>query len=337
MSEFSQFKQIAPSLAELGLASEQIVVSDPKSALEKLSDLSAFLIRVIFHFEGFEPSGEALSPAAMLNRLNNRGFMPTNLLPFFRTVISTDLAKDGAQAVLEKRFSVCLKLCLRLVNWFVKSYGPFLSQALLQADNEEDILKSIKANPPNDGFRRSARKSAVQRANNFNLSEEETRVIIDDQLKSAGWEADTWALRYSLGTRPEKNVSKAISEWPTQSGPADYALFSGLDFIGVVEAKKMGKDVLSDLLQSKRYSRDAQLDGDGRFLGGPWGEYRVPFLFSTNARPYLEQLKEKSGIWFLDVRSAIHHPRPLRGWYSAQELMDTMAQDIASAHKQLEN
>jgi type I restriction enzyme R subunit len=64
----------------------------------------------------------------------------------------------------------------------------------------------------------------------------------------------------------------------------------------------MGKDVLSDLTQSKRYSRDDLLDGQARFTGGPWGDYRVPFLFSTNARPYLDQLKEKSGIWFLDAR-----------------------------------
>ena len=125
-----------------------------------------------------------------------------------------------------------------------------------------------------------------------------------------------------------EGVNKAIAEWQTETGPADYALFVGLDFIGVVEAKKMGKDVISDLTQSKRYSQGALLDGQARFVGGPWGEYRVPFLFSTNARPYLEQLKEKSGIWFLDARSATNHPRPLQGWYSAEELLGLLQQDI---------
>ncbi|BBO82423.1 hypothetical protein DSCO28_29890 [Desulfosarcina ovata subsp. sediminis] len=132
-----------------------------------------------------------------------------------------------------------------------------------------------------------------------------------------------------------QNANKAIAEWHTESGPADYALFAGLDFIGVVEAKKMGKDVLSDLAQSKRYSRDALLDGQARFTGGPWGDYRVPFLFSTNARPYLDQLKEKSGIWFLDARASTNHPRPLQGWYTAEELLDYFSQDISGAHAKL--
>ena len=140
-----------------------------------------------------------------------------------------------------------------------------------------------------------------------------------------------------MGARPEKNTNKAIAEWHTESGPADYALFAGLDFIGVVEAKKMGKDVLSDLTQSKRYSRDALLDGQARFAEGPWGDYRVPFLFSTNARPYLDQLKEKSGIWFLDARKPTNHPRPLQGWYTAEELVDSMAQDIPGAQAKLKD
>jgi len=70
----------------------------------------------------------------------------------------------------------------------------------------------------------------------------------------------------------------------------------------------------------------------GRPLGG---EYRVPFLFSTNARPYLDPFKEKSGIWFLDVRSPNNHPRPLRGWYSPDELVALFRQDIPVAQRKL--
>ncbi|MBL7177637.1 MAG: type I restriction-modification system endonuclease, partial [Desulfobacteraceae bacterium] len=160
---------------------------------------------------------------------------------------------------------------------------------------------------------------------------------IDSQLQAAGWQADIMALRYSQGARPEKGVNKAIAEWQTETGPADYALFTGLDFIGFVEAKKMGKDVISDLTQSQRYAQGATLDGQARFIGGPWGEYRVPFLFSTNARPYLDQLKEKSGIWFLDVRFPTNHPRPLQGWYSAEELVGLLNQDIPAAQEKLAN
>ncbi len=175
----------------------------------------------------------------------------------------------------------------------------------------------------------------MRRAATITLAEEETRVIIDYQLRSAGWQADTLSLRYSLGVRPEKGANKAIAEWPTEAGPADYALFAGLDLIGVVEAKKMGKDVLADLTQGKRYARNVKLDGETRFIGGPWSDFKVPFLFSTNARPYLEQLKEKSGIWFLDARNPTNHPRPLQGWFSAEELLSLLHQDIPEAQAKL--
>ena len=51
----------------------------------------------------------------------------------------------------------------------------------------------------------------------FEMDEAETRVVIDQQLVDAGWEADTENLRYSKGSRPEPNKNKAIAEWPTKS------------------------------------------------------------------------------------------------------------------------
>ncbi|MBF4260077.1 type I restriction-modification system endonuclease, partial [Vibrio anguillarum] len=65
----------------------------------------------------------------------------------------------------------------------------------------------------------------------FEMDEAETRVIIDQQLVDAGWEADTENLRYSKGARPEPNKNRAIAEWPTKSGPADYALFMGMTLV----------------------------------------------------------------------------------------------------------
>ncbi len=43
-----------------------------------------------------------------------------------------------------------------------------------------------------------------------------------------------------------------------------------------------------------------------------WEKYKAPFLFSTNGRSYLEQLKTKSGIWFLDVRNPGNHSDALK-------------------------
>lgn len=69
---------------------------------------------------------------------------------------------------------------------------------------------------------------AVEAAQELDLDEADTRRIIDRQLRAAGWEADTPTPRWSEGVRPQKGRNLAIAEWPTESGPADYALFIGL-------------------------------------------------------------------------------------------------------------
>lgn len=334
MSAFKDLKTSCPFLVEsLEQVADKIEVN-PSSVLHDLGLWVQNLLRLIWTFEGFkEPTNG--SAQNHLNVLTNRGMLPPMLLPFFQVLGNKDASKALPESAVKLQASFNLKLAGRLAVWFAKAYRPFLPPGLKTETDIPGIIQSILETPPSDASRRSARKSAANRANTIKLTEEETRVIIDHQLRMAGWQADTWALRHALGARPEKTANKAIAEWPTDSGPADYALFSGLTFIGIVEAKKMGKDILSDLIQSKRYSRDARLDGQARFAGNPWGDYKIPFLFAANARPYLEQLKEKSGIWFLDVRLPENHPRPLQGWFSAEELTALFEQDIRSAHAKL--
>ncbi|MFO7855328.1 MAG: hypothetical protein R6V44_08940 [Paracoccaceae bacterium] len=84
------------------------------------------------------------------------------------------------------------------------------------------------------------------------LDEGDTRLLIDERLRNAGWEADTSTLRHALGTRPEKGRNLAIAEWPTAAGPADYALVCGLTLAGMVEAKRKRKDVAAALDQADR-------------------------------------------------------------------------------------
>ncbi|MBI5445864.1 MAG: hypothetical protein HY900_32190 [Deltaproteobacteria bacterium] len=85
-----------------------------------------------------------------------------------------------------------------------------------------------------------------------------------------------------------------MAEWPTETGPVDYALFVGLDLLAVVEAKKRDRGVVSDVGQAKRYATGVLPSAECRFPGGPWGEYRVPFLFSSNGRPYLTGAENRS-------------------------------------------
>jgi type I restriction enzyme, R subunit len=157
---------------------------------------------------------------------------------------------------------------------------------------------------------------AAKAADGINLDEAATRAIIDEQLCQAGWEVDTETLRYASGSRPIKGRNLAIAEWPTESGPADYALFCGTKLVGVVEAKKRNKNVMEVLPQAERYSRGITIEPDNLVDGAPWGDFRAPFVFSTNGRRYLEQLKPLSGIWRRDVRKATNGAAALPAWPS---------------------
>ncbi|MXP63917.1 type I restriction-modification system endonuclease [Roseomonas sp. M0104] len=163
------------------------------------------------------------------------------------------------------------------------------------------------------------------------LDEAATRTLIDQQLRDVGWEVDSATLRYAAGVRPARGRYMAIAEWPTESGPADYALFLGTTLVGMVEAKKRNRAVAACLPQAERYSRTARLAPDADPAGGPWDDFRVPFVFSANGRPYLKQMETESGIWFRDVRRGTNHARALDGWYSPDGLRTLLSQDIAAA------
>jgi type I restriction enzyme R subunit len=166
-------------------------------------------------------------------------------------------------------------------------------------------------------------------------SEAQTRRRIDEQIQAAGWEVDSATIRHAGGSRPARGVNRAIAEWPTASGPADYAFFVGLTPLGITEAKRHKKDIPGRLPQAERYSRGYTPCGDEQMPGGPWQRFKIPFIFATNGRPYLAQLKEKSGIWFRDLRHKTNHPRPLGGWYSPDGLQKLFDADHATATESL--
>src|ERR1019366_7368077 len=153
-------------------------------------------------------------------------------------------------------------------------------------------------------------------AADIDIDEAATRTLIDAQLRARGWEVDTPTLRYATGARPARGRNLAIAEWPTKSGPADYALFIGTRCIGVVEAKRRNKNVSSHIDQAQRYNQTFRFEGGAEPIGDPWpdaGNKRsfVPFMFSANGRPYLKQLETESGIWFRDARKPSNHRRAL--------------------------
>lgn len=220
---------------------------------------------------------------------------------------------------------------------FWESMAAETEQAKLALEKSLAAQQSISANQPKDAFVKLV-NAANTAASAVQLDEADTRKLIDQQLRQAGWEVDSVALKYNRGARPEKNRHRAIAEWPTESGPADYVLFVGLTPVAVVEAKRKNVDVSGALQQAKRYSRTFTPTADTTLPAENWGsnsEYRIPFAFSSNGRPFLRQLATKSGIWFCDLRRADNLGHPLDGWYTPEGLNALIKRDETRAHEQL--
>ncbi len=186
-----------------------------------------------------------------------------------------------------------------------------------------------------------------QKSVQLTLNEEMTRIIIDQQLIEAGWEADTQELSYQKGARPEKGKNKAIAEWPTiGKQAADYVLFAGLTPVGVVEAKRKNTPVAGRIQQAERYAHGFKLmapmlsawqqEGrDAAWSDGAGGIYSIPFVYACNGRPYVQQLAEQSGTWFRDVRSPSNTARPLQTFHSPEGLLDKLTRSRLDAEQRL--
>ena len=81
--------------------------------------------------------------------------------------------------------------------------------------------------------------------------EQEARVVIDEKLEQSGWVVQNVA-QLNLGAA----LGVAVREFPTSTGPVDYALFIDGDPVGVIEAKKssVGENITVVEEQSVRYA-----------------------------------------------------------------------------------
>lgn len=222
---------------------------------------------------------------------------------------------------------------------FWETMAAETEQAKVALEKSLAEQQSIAVAQPKDAFVKLV-TAANSAASVVQLDEADTRKLIDQQLRRAGWEADSETLKHNKGSRPEKSRNRAIAEWPTESGPADYVLFIGLTPVAVVEAKRKNIDVSGALQQAKRYSRTFTPSSETTLPAENWGSdgtYRIPFAFSSNGRPLLRQLATKSGIWFCDVRHADNLGHFLDGWYTPEGLSALIKRDEARAHEQLAN
>lgn len=185
------------------------------------------------------------------------------------------------------------------------------------------------------------------------LTEELVRLIIDQQLVDAGWRADSLELTWDNSTLPEEGQYKAIANYPIfyqgNTFYADYILFYGLTPIAIIEAKCENINVAEKIRQAKIYAEGFKIEP---LMQAPWlltnrskpwhyhhTSYEIPFVYSSNGRPYNSQLEEKSGTWFKDLRESRNLPVALQQFHSPKGLYNKLTHDKTPAEQalQLEN
>lgn len=357
-SNFEFLKDSFPVLANFGELSEKYLYTDSNSCLMKLGMIGETIVNLIFTYDKL-PLPYDNTAVNRIDTLYREGLITHDLADILHA-----LRKKRNLAVHENYASVedgkaLIQMAYSLTEWFMQTYGdwnyqskPFVmpsdSAAAVSVDKaaeetKEDLLmdaaSKVAAAAPAvsmDDRRKQAGKAAGRRFK----SEAETRYLIDEQLRKVGWEVDTEKLRYSKGTRPAKGHNIAIAEWPTDStvgnkGYVDYALFVGTQLVATVEAKAIHKDIPSVIdYQCKDYSRNIRAE-DAQYQIGTWGEFKVPFTFATNGRPYLKQYDTKSGIWFLDLRQPDNVPKAMKGWMSPTGMMEQLEKDIQAKNQAL--
>ncbi len=157
--------------------------------------------------------------------------------------------------------------------------------------------------------------SAKQAASPANSEWLTRRKLIDPKLASAGWKV----LPYDPGKPLTEYNFSAIVEYPTDNGPADYALCVNGKILGIIEAKKLSLGPQNVLTQAERYSKGASANPLH------FGSYYVPFLYSTNGEV----------IWHHDIRHDFNRSRQIAAFHSPVALQEKLQSNFEASCKAL--
>src|SRR5215469_1801845 len=139
--------------------------------------------------------------------------------------------------------------------------------------------------------------------------------LIDSMLKAAGWKVVPFDVEKPL----DSQNNCAVEEYPTSAGPADYALCADGRIIGIVEAKKLTLGPQNVLSQAERYSKGLDQPGPR------YGDYAVPFLYSTNGEV----------IWHHDIRHRLNRSRQIARFHTPDALRELENRDVDESLNQL--
>jgi type I restriction enzyme R subunit len=218
-SNFTYLEQEFPLLFNIGQSAEYYLHSDSIVCIAKLRSWGEKLTETLFHKHNLEFPREN----TFHNRLKNldlEGILPDQVKDLLYLI-----KNKGNIAVHENKGSVddaqsLLLATFKISNWFYATYSSKgndfkeinfslpenldTRHALNQLEKEHKQLElkfnSLLLERKTEGIAaeesQKIKQRSIRAASKINLSEVETRELIDEQLKQAGWEADTQNINY---------------------------------------------------------------------------------------------------------------------------------------------
>jgi len=363
-SNFDFLKGQWEVLGKLGESAERYAYKDPHASIMKLRLLSESIAKSILSSDNIQEAYHT-SQVERINTIRKEGLAEPAIIDIFDVLRRIgNSAAHQADYGTTKEAKNLIELAFKLSIWFYEVYvdwefiGPEFTAVNESTDETAEQLRQtmeelekeleekerqlilqlniIKDQTVTHDVRRKRKEKSQLHVKKYKLSEAQTRVIIDDKLRSVGWTVDTEQLNFKKNkSMPEKNKNMAIAEWSVGRKYADYALFLGLQLVGLIEAKANHRDIPAALeSQTKTYAR-LIAPQKGVSLLPAQGEYKAPFLYATNGRDYLKQLQDQSGIWFWDSRTPYKHAHALEGWHSPEDLRLLLDVDDKEANAKL--
>ncbi len=190
----------------MGAAAERYLYSDPNVCMYKLGMFGERLILEIFAFEHIAEPKNDNTHAVRIRLLKKEGLIPKKIDDILYVLRKTrnDAVHSGADSVDDAK--TLIRLTYNLSVWFMEVYGDwgYIAPAFVMPEKEEipDDVSVIKEQEETDVLSAKVEtvktevsdKTSKERAEkaetaseSMNLSEAETRLLIDEQLQKAGW------------------------------------------------------------------------------------------------------------------------------------------------------
>ncbi len=356
-SNFEFLENDWQQLAGIGKIAEKMLFEDLNTVGMKIRQIGEFIASAILKYENIEEKF-GTTQEQRIYLLKREGLIDEDIESIFHIIrkkgnVESHYTINKTITLSREDAEGLLAMTLKLASWFKELYGKDFTFESSKIEYHTPVYEDYKAlyEQLKDSFSREkfienidisnidSKKEFIKakRKNlKINLTEPETREIIDFKLREAGWEADTINLDYkSKKVIPQKGRNMAIAEWPClkddgKLGWADYALFIGKKLVGLIEAKRYDTDIPSALNKDcKMYAKAIQFEeGVAELLeGAPFRGYGVPFMFSSNGREYNSILPDKSGILFYDGRKVNNDNQAIKGFYSPADLLVLFKKD----------